>query len=153
MQQVVSSGRESNDCEFVDDCNGGHDSKEPEPVPDNEVSLFIENVQWKDTKVVILGNVSRRTILVEPALCHGREDLHHRIRTDSFIDIPAIRPEMSSQEPVYPCKLDKDMNHVENFADKVSKSIGIVLSSIQNKVLDQRVLMFFNIRFLVDCLE
>jgi len=53
------------------------DSQKDKPKPQENVDLFVDDVQWKNAQSIVLLHISRGTVSMEGAFGHSREDCHH----------------------------------------------------------------------------
>jgi len=68
-------------CNPVQKEDGGRGGKQDEPEPQEDVDLFIDNVQRQNTESIVLLNCARDTVLVESALGHLETDILQSCKT------------------------------------------------------------------------
>ena len=83
VEQVGPHARAQDDDEPVEEDEGRQEAEDEEPEPQEDVDLFIDDVERKDAERVVLLHLARRAELVESALGHPREDVDHRV--DPFL--------------------------------------------------------------------
>ncbi len=77
-------GRESDDCEHVQEVHGGQDGQEDEPEPQEDVDLLVDDVEGQHAHGVVLLDRAGGTVLVEVALGHPKKE--EKIRFSLSID-------------------------------------------------------------------
>lgn len=121
-QSEVLEGDGHNSKHQMDSSPAG-DCQKPEP--EEDVNLFIDDVDGQDAEAVLELDRAGGTVVVERALGHFGKDSCHGI--DSFFErqlahaknIRAISEEFTAQKEVHEVKLEHDVGKVEDFAEDV----------------------------------
>lgn len=79
VEQVGPHPRAQDDDEPVQEDQGRQEAQDEEPEPEEDVNLFVDDVERQDAEGVVLLHLARRAELVESALGHPREDVDHRV--------------------------------------------------------------------------
>lgn len=120
--------------------------QEDHPEPQENVDLFVDNVQRQNAHGIVRLNRSRRTVLVERALCHARKHLHHRIPSAFLVHvreaqhIRAVRHKGTAQKAIHQHNVDDNIQKVEHLAEKVPKRVPIVHGQTFADVVHQTAL-------------
>ena len=125
--EVPPEAGHADEGDHVDGVEGGDEGEDDEPEPERDVDLLVDDVQSEDTQSVQLLDGSRGSVLVESALGHPGENLHHGVgpvlvlHAHEVDHICPVGHEDSSQEKVDEIHLTDDIDEVEKVAEDVSE--------------------------------
>lgn len=114
-----------------------------QPEPQENVDLFVENVNGQNAHGIVFLNAARRSVLVKSAFCHTWKDRNHWIRSILLIVVRelnhfgSIRREGSTQESIDHYDVQDDIQKVQQFTKEVTKRITIVHTQTRLNVLDE----------------
>ena len=125
LDEVPPEAGHADDGHQVDGVEGGDEGEEDEPEPESDVDLLVDDVQPEDTQSVQLDDRARCSVLVERALGHAREHLHHGVRpvfvlqVDEVDHVGPISHEDSAQEEIDKIHLPDDIDEIEKVAEEI----------------------------------
>ena len=116
-----------------------------DPLPDEDVDLFVDYVEWENTEAIFLLNRSGGTIVVERALGYLGKYLGHGVRSIFRLHlwvghhVPAVVPELVAQEEVCEVDLAQDVGKVEELAEEEPEGVEAVGATVEAPVPDNVV--------------
>lgn len=116
----------------IDEQTDEHHHHNHVPEPDENIRLLVDHVQRQNAKSIVLLYRSRRTILVEVALGHSRENEHHRIDAfllrfvDEIHDFHSVRQEFAVEEPIHQPHLHEDVDQTQCLATPIPDGVHLV---------------------------
>ena len=79
VEEVGAHPRTDDYHETIDDNERRKYTQDEKPKPQEDVDLFVDDIQWKDAECIVFLHLARSTELVEGALGHARKDVDHGI--------------------------------------------------------------------------
>ena len=123
--EVPPEAGHAHDGHDVDGVERGEDGEHHEPEPERDVDLLVDDVKAKDAEGVQLHDGARGSVLVEGALGHAGEDLHHGVRpvlvvhVDEVEHVRAVGHEHAAQEEIDEIHLTDDVHEVQHVAEEI----------------------------------
>lgn len=143
-EDLAESGRKHDD-EAVDDLDAGDDAHDDEPEPQEDVNLFVNDVQGQDAQTVELLDRTGRTEFVERALGDFGKDSSHRIFAFLWLQlrhgqhVGAVRREFSAEKEIHEVNLSDDVDKVENLAQEELVGVEFVVVAVDGEVFDEKL--------------
>lgn len=115
-------------------------------LPEENIYLFVHNVERENTETIVVDDLPRGTIFVECAFGNFGENFGHRVFPLIRIffskgqDFAPIGCEFVAKKHVHEKNLSDDVDKVEEFAEKEPEGIKIVVLNIGNKVVQNELL-------------
>uniref|UniRef100_A0A2M4DBK8 Putative secreted protein n=1 Tax=Anopheles darlingi TaxID=43151 RepID=A0A2M4DBK8_ANODA len=143
LQYSFASRRHHDDGGGVQDRHTRHHREQNEPEPEEDVDLFVKNIQRQHAESIVLLNATRGTVLMERTLGNAREYLDHGIRTILLIHvgeaqyIGSIGEESATEEFIDKEDITDHIDKVQCLADKVTEGVRIVCVNAIVEILSQ----------------
>ena len=116
-----------------------------DPLPDEDVDLFVDNIERENAEAILLLDRTGGTIVVERTLGYLGKYLGHGIRPIFGLHlwvshhVPAVVPELVAQEEVGEVDLAQDVGEVEELAEEEPEGVEAVGAAVEAPVPDDIV--------------
>ncbi|KAJ4427813.1 hypothetical protein ANN_25497 [Periplaneta americana] len=132
VQQVRPQGGEEDDGQAVQQQQAQHRGQDHEPEPQEDVRLFVDDVERQDAQRVVLLDGAGGAVLVEGALGDAREHEHHGVHAVLLRlfrerhDAQAVADELPVEEAVHEVQLRDDVDQAQRLAEVVPDRVHVV---------------------------